>query len=72
MVLKCWEYMACGREEGGANVKELGVCPAYPVFGRVCAKIAGTFCKGEIQGYYAQKLKDCKVCDFYNSPNYMK
>ena len=26
--------MNCGREEGGANVGDLGVCPAYPDNGK--------------------------------------
>jgi len=25
--LNCWEFFGCGREPGGANVKESGVCP---------------------------------------------
>lgn len=24
----CWEFVRCGREPGGANVRTLGVCPA--------------------------------------------
>jgi len=24
--LNCWEFMKCGREVGGKNVKELGIC----------------------------------------------
>lgn len=24
----CWEYMGCGREEGGSRALELGICPA--------------------------------------------
>lgn len=34
--------------------------------GRSCWIVAGTFCKGEVQGTFAQKFDNCKECDFYN------
>ena len=68
--MNCWEFMQCGREAGGANVHELGVCRAYPNHGRQCAKVAGTLRDGRVQGSYAMKIFDCVRCDFYNSPNY--
>ena len=72
----CWEVMKCGREPGGAKVKELGVCPAAIEVkanglncgrngGRACWAIAGTFCEGKVQGTFAQKLCDCIKCEFY-------
>lgn len=27
--------------------------------------MAGTLCKGEVQGTFAQKYKNCEICDFY-------
>lgn len=33
--------------------------------GRACWIIAGTFCKGEVQGTFAIKTKNCGKCDFY-------
>jgi hypothetical protein len=27
--------------------------------------VAGTLCKGEVQGTYAMKLQNCMQCDFY-------
>ena len=27
--------------------------------------VAGTLCKGEIQGTFAQEYKKCEACDFY-------
>jgi len=42
--LNGWEFKKCGREVGGAKAKELGVCPAYPNFGKSCVIIARTFC----------------------------
>jgi hypothetical protein len=54
--INCWEFKKCGRKED---------CPAYPHHGRICWYIAGTFCEGKIQGEYAQKIKDCRKCEFY-------
>jgi hypothetical protein len=59
--------MLCGREEGGENVDEQGVCPAYPSFGEKCAYIVGTLCNGEVQGTFAKKLGTCKICPFGKS-----
>jgi PPM family protein phosphatase len=70
----CWEIMKCGREKDKAS----GIDPC-PVFlnkdlrshnegeyaGRVCWLVAGTFCKGELQGSFAQKQSSCKSCEFY-------
>ena len=69
--MNCWEFKKCGREVGGAKVKELGVCPSYPNNGKSCAYVAGTFCGGEIQGTFASKLYNCMKCDFYKSSNYV-
>ena len=74
----CWEFKECGRETGGENVAEFGVCPAYEEArlngvhggrnaGRSCWVIAGTFCGDKVQGTFAQKEKTCLVCDFYKT-----
>lgn len=74
--MNCWEFKKCGREPGGAKVKELGVCPAAVCDntegvncgtkgGRACWAIAGTFCGGKTQGAFAQKLSTCVSCEFY-------
>lgn len=76
MKKNCWEYQKCGREYGGENVAQYGVCPAAidKTFngmnegenaGRYCWKVAGTFCGGEVQGTFAQKFKDCLKCNFF-------
>jgi len=78
MKKNCWEFKKCGREPGGEKVKELGVCPATTEkrldsahegknAGRACWVVAGTFCKGEVQGSFAQKYKNCEKCDFYQT-----
>ena len=74
--INCWEYMKCGREEGGEEVEELGVCPAASLSaadgflegrnaGRGCAYVAGTFCGGKPQGTFAEKRETCYSCEFY-------
>jgi hypothetical protein len=74
--LNCWEFKKCGREPGGKNAVELGVCPAAMEnnfegiyggknAGRVCWIVAGTYCEGDVQGTFAKKIKDCIFCDFY-------
>lgn len=74
----CWEFKKCGRETQGARVHDRGVCPAAKEVkldgihggknsGRSCWVIAGTYCKGEVQGSFAQKYDNCSECDFYDS-----
>jgi PAS domain S-box-containing protein len=71
----CWEVIKCGQEPGGKNVHKLGVCPAAlpnqyeginegKYCGRFCWTVAGTFCGGQLQGSYANKLEDCLKCEF--------
>jgi hypothetical protein len=72
----CWEFKKCGREPGGANVAELGICPVAVETrvnrmnegengGRVCWAVTGTFCGGKVQGTFAAKLASCMECEFY-------
>lgn len=74
--LNCWEYKKCGREPGGAKVKELGVCPVFTEKrtdnlncgkngGRACWAIAGTLCGDKVQGTFAFKLSTCLQCEFF-------
>ncbi len=66
----------CGREEGGNNIAERGVCPAAAdrsfdginsgkCGGRICWAVAGTLCGGCVQGSFAEKRCSCLNCDFY-------
>jgi len=75
-IKNCWEHMACGREPGGSNASELGICAAaieerYDGVnggkngGRFCWFVAGTLCKRKIQGTFAAKLRTCIRCPFY-------
>ena len=76
MKLNCWQIKKCGREPGGANEAQLGVCPAAVETavdginsgkngGRACWALAGTLCGGQVQGSFAQKMTNCLKCDFY-------
>ena len=78
--LNCWEFKKCGREPGGAKVKELGVCPVAVEAclngfncgknaGRCCWAVAGTFCEGDVEGLFAKKLTTCLECDFFKLVN---
>ena len=70
--MNCWEFKKCGRQAGGDKVAEFGICPAFPDHGQDCAKIAGTFCGGKVQGSFAHKLTNCMQCDFFKSEHYTK
>ena len=70
--MNCWEYKKCGREQGGLNALLHGTCPAYPDNGQQCARVAGTFCGGQMQGTFVMKLLGCMKCDYYQSTHYDK
>jgi rubrerythrin len=74
--LNCWEFKRCGRQPGGLHEHDLGRCPVTRekrldgvhegvTAGRACWVVAGTLCKSEIQGTFAQEFKKCEACDFY-------
>lgn len=76
MKQNCWEFKNCGRDSEGKKAEELGICPATTDerlngvhggknAGRACWVIAGTMCGGQVQGTFANKYKNCEVCDFY-------
>ena len=74
--LNCWEVQGCGRQPRGVNVADLGICPASVEEwadgmnggrngGRTCWALAGTLCRGEVQGTFAIGLANCMRCPFY-------
>lgn len=76
MSLNCWEFKKCGRQPGGSRVSDLGVCQASVDVkanglnqglngGRICWALSGTLCGGKVQGSFAEKLMNCRECDFY-------
>ncbi|MHA1948349.1 MAG: two-CW domain-containing protein [Candidatus Thorarchaeota archaeon] len=74
----CWEITNCGRELDGSNVDSLGICIAATESsvdgqnsgtngGRICWAVAGTLCRGEVQGEHAKKMDNCILCDVYHT-----
>jgi signal transduction histidine kinase len=52
-IIRCWERLGCDKAE----------CPSY---GKTrCWATAGTFCRGTVQGAFAQKIGDCRKCIVY-------
>ena len=52
-LVNCRERMNCDKTD----------CPSY---GKTrCWAVAGTFCRGEVQGTFAQKFGDCRKCVVY-------
>jgi len=53
----CWRAKNCTAED----------CPSYGKEHVRCWLIAGTYCRGEVQGRFAQKLGDCAKCEVYKA-----
>ena len=79
--LNCWEYFKCGREPGGINAEEEGICPAALTklhhgvnggtnAGRYCWTVEGTLCDHKVQGDMDEKLLDCINCSFFKQVNF--
>lgn len=51
----CWRKLDCDKED----------CPVYGMEHARCWLIAGTFCRGEVQGQFARKLDNCRLCEVY-------
>ncbi|MFA5801097.1 MAG: diguanylate cyclase [Thermoleophilia bacterium] len=51
----CWETKGCDKTD----------CPVYGKKHARCWLIAGTHCRGEVQGQFAQKLGSCSKCVIY-------
>lgn len=52
-IIRCWERLGCDKRD----------CPSY---GKTrCWAVAGTFCHGNVQGTFAQKIGDCRKCVVY-------
>jgi len=72
----CWQFRQCGRQPGGSNTKEMGICPASIEIGadginggesggRACWAVAGTLCGGTVRCMRNTDVRDCTECDFY-------
>ena len=71
----CWEVMDCGRQPGGAEAEEHGVCPAAIETqldginagdngGRACWVAAGVLSHARIEATFALDSL-CESCSFY-------
>ena len=66
----CWEITDCGRQAGGEKVTELGECITSQMkMGHSCWIVAGTLCRGEIQGTAAKKEQNCMYCEIFKRYN---
>jgi rubrerythrin len=74
--VNCWEFKKCGRQPGGIHERDSGSCPVTweksldgvhdgIAAGRACWVVAGTLCRGKVQGSFAQEIMQCEACDFY-------
>lgn len=52
---QCWKTMKCEQQD----------CPCYGKEPLMCWQEAGTFCKGKVQGHFAEKYGDCEQCKHY-------
>ena len=62
----CWDIMECTKDDCPAKFEEKlnGIHDGINA-GRACWVVAGTRCKGKVQGEYAQKFQNCSTCKFY-------
>ncbi|MEW6108246.1 MAG: GGDEF domain-containing protein [Nitrospirota bacterium] len=57
---RCWEIKKCSKKD----------CPAYLKPDGRCWLVAGTMCKGNVQGEFALKYKSCTECEVYRESVY--
>ncbi len=75
--INCWEFKECGREPGGNNISELGVCAVSTHeklngihgginVGRCCwVLLNACFTKTERPKNFNEHTARCSKCDFY-------
>ncbi len=51
----CWQVMDCDKED----------CPCHGKESMRCWLVTGTYCGGEVQGRFAQKIDSCSQCKVY-------
>jgi signal transduction histidine kinase/CheY-like chemotaxis protein len=57
-LLQCWKVKNCPNKQ----------CPSYGQTVNIrCWEVAGTYCRGKVQGHFAKKLKDCKKCKIFQA-----
>ncbi|MBI5641606.1 MAG: hypothetical protein HZA17_14395 [Nitrospirae bacterium] len=55
---RCWDILNC-------PIASRQKCPAYDVAEDRCWQITGTWCKGNQQGDFRSKLKNCMTCEAF-------
>ncbi len=71
----CWEVNLCGRQPGGHNEKEFGVCSVAIETkfnkinggvngGRYCWEVTDSFCEFDKSGAFAKDPNTCNNCSF--------
>jgi CheY-like chemotaxis protein len=72
----CWQFTGCGREPGGKNSKQKGICIAAledrldgvhggKNAGRACWAVACIAYGGDIKNTTVQNFEKCLTCNFY-------
>jgi signal transduction histidine kinase len=61
--IQCWEMVPCGVERAEDAWRK---CPAYPVYGRICWSVAGSFADETSRCAHSGKIGDCRNCEFYD------
>ncbi|WP_339134528.1 MAG: hypothetical protein WGN25_15610 [Candidatus Electrothrix sp. GW3-4] len=75
-LLNCWQFKKCGREPGGKNAVNDGVCSVALDIGadgvhngtnggRCCWVITNSAYQGDRDGFCLEKSRKCRECDFY-------
>lgn len=76
--LNCWEFKKCGREPGGRNIAQYGIC-SIPVAvdsdgmndgkngGRACWLWRESACGDIMRKCSVEEIRECRECDFYKS-----
>jgi len=74
--INCWEFTKCGREPGGENSEQLGVCPATVEDkfnginngrngGRFCWFVEETNCSRISNEAFIDRFELCQKCAFF-------
>lgn len=74
--INCWEFKQCNTASRNKENSPPDKCPVLSAKefdtvnggvngGRICWKVAGSFCGGKVQGTFAQKIETCLSCDFF-------
>lgn len=69
--MNCWDFNKCGRQMGGAEATNHGVCAAWPDNGKRCAFVVGTMSQNK-NAIRHNDVPSCWVCDYYRSGHHLR